>query len=218
MDILNLFKDSQPKFETTLPFSKKKVLFTAFKVKDAKKISLILNEDNKKLSLLALYECIKDNCDLKNVQDLCLADAEYLFLQIRSKSVDELINVIVNQEKTQISISNIENKNAIQSLNIPVGESITITLATPSLSDLLKQDSFSDEVYSKSCIKSIIISGQVFYLDKFVNEKCKEIIDNLPLFTMKQINEFVKNEPRLWFKVQKENSESEVSGFLSFFI
>jgi len=218
MDILNLFKDSQPKFETTLPFSKKKVLFTAFKVKDAKKISLILNEDNKKLSLLALYECIKDNCDLKNVQDLCLADAEYLFLQIRSKSVDELINVIVNQEKTQIGISNIENKNAIQSLNIPVGESITITLATPSLSDLLKQDSFSDEIYSKSCIKSIIISGQVFYLDKFVNEKCKELIDNLPLFTMKQINEFVKNEPRLWFKVQKENSESEVSGFLSFFI
>jgi hypothetical protein len=218
MDILNLFKDSQPKFETTLPFSKKKVLFTAFKVKDAKKISLILNEDNKKLSLLALYECIKDNCDLKNVQDLCLADAEYLFLQIRSKSVDELINVIVNQEKTQIGISNIENKNAIQSLNIPVGESITITLATPSLSDLLKQDSFSDEVYSKSCIKSIIISGQVFYLDKFINEKCKELIDNLPLFTMKQINEFVKNEPRLWFKVQKENSESEVSGFLSFFI
>jgi hypothetical protein len=218
MDILNLFKDSQPKFETTLPFSKKKVLFTAFKVKDAKKISLILNEDNKKLSLLALYECIKDNCDLKNVQDLCLADAEYLFLQIRSKSVDELINVIVNQEKTQIGISNIENKNAIQSLNIAVGESITITLATPSLSDLLKQDSFSDEVYSKSCIKSIIISGQVFYLDKFVNEKCKEIIDNLPLFTMKQINEFVKNEPRLWFKVEKENSGSEVSGFLSFFI
>jgi hypothetical protein len=218
MDILNLFKDSQPKFETTLPFSKKKVLFTAFKVKDAKKISLILNEDNKKLSLLALYECIKDNCDLKNVQDLCLADAEYLFLQIRSKSVDELINVIVNQEKTQIGISNIENKNAIQSLNIAVGESITITLATPSLSDLLKQDSFSDEVYSKSCIKSIIISGQVFYLDKFVNEKCKEIIDNLPLFTMKQINEFVKNEPRLWFKVEKENNGSEVSGFLSFFI
>jgi hypothetical protein len=38
MDILNLFKDAQPKFETTLPFSKKQVLFTAFKVKDAKKL------------------------------------------------------------------------------------------------------------------------------------------------------------------------------------
>lgn len=218
MDILNLFKESQPKFETTLPFSKKKVLFTAFKVKDAKKLSLILGEDNKKLSLIALYECIKDNCDLKSVQDLCLADAEYLFLQIRSKSVDELINVIVNEEKHQISILNIENKNGIQSSNIPVGDAITISLATPSLGDLLKQDSFSDEVYSKSCIKSIIISGQVFYLDKFVNDKCKELIDNLPLSTMKQINEFVKNEPRLWFKIQKENTESEVSGFLSFFI
>lgn len=218
MDILNLFKESQPKFETTLPFSKKKVLFTAFKVKDAKKISLILNEDNKKLSLISLYECIKDNCNLNNVQELCLADAEYLFLQIRSKSVDELINVIVNQEKHQINIGDIENKNQIQSTLIPVGDSITITLESPSLGDLLRQDSFSEEIYSKSCIKTITIAGQVFHLDKFMNEKCKEIIDNLPLFTMKQINEFVKNEPRLWFKINKENVESEVSGFLSFFI
>ena len=50
MDILNLFNESQPKFETTLPFSKKQVLFTAFKVKDAKKIALVLQENNKKLT------------------------------------------------------------------------------------------------------------------------------------------------------------------------
>ena len=218
MDIINLFKESQPKFETILPFSKKKVLFTAFKVKDAKKLSLILSEENKKLSLIALYECVKDNCDLKNIHELCLADAEYLFLQIRSKSVDELINVIVNGEKNQININDIETKNNIQSVNIPIGDSVTIVLETPLLGELIKQDSFSDESYSKTCIKSIIIGGQVFHLDKFINEKCKEIIDNLPLSTVKQINNFVKTEPRLWFSIKKENTESEVSGFLSFFI
>ena len=47
-------------------FSKKQVLFTAFKVKDAKKIALVLQENNKKLSLISLYECIKENSNLKN--------------------------------------------------------------------------------------------------------------------------------------------------------
>ena len=116
MDILNLFNESQPKFETTLPFSKKQVLFTAFKVKDAKKIALVLQENNKKLSLISLYECIKENCNLKNIDDLCLADAEYLFLQIRSKSVDELLNVLVNGSKYQIQINNIITKNNIHFL------------------------------------------------------------------------------------------------------
>ena len=51
MDILELFKNEQPKFETELPFSKEKVLFTAFKVKDAKKLSLILQEENKKTKI-----------------------------------------------------------------------------------------------------------------------------------------------------------------------
>lgn len=218
MDILNLFKEAQPKFETTLPFSKKQVLFTAFKVKDAKKIALVLQENNKKLSLISLYECIKENSNLKNIDDLCLADAEYLFLQIRSKSVDELLNVLVNGSKYQIQINNIVTNNDIQIKTILIGSSIVLNLESPTLSDLLKQDIFDDTTYAKACIKSININGQVFYLNKFLNKECQEIIDNLPIPTIKELNKFVESEPRLYFAIKDEINESEVNGFLSFFI
>ena len=218
MDILNLFKDAQPKFETTLPFSKKQVLFTAFKVKDAKKIALVLQENNKKLSLISLYECIKENSNLKNIDDLCLADAEYLFLQIRSKSVDELLNVLVNGSKYQIQINNIITKNILQNKTIVIGSSIVLNLESPVLADLLKQDIFDDQTYAKACIKSINISGQVFYLDKFLTKECQEIIDNMPISTIKDLNKFVETEPRLYFAIKDETNESEVNGFLSFFI
>jgi len=218
MDILNLFKEAQPKFETTLPFSKKQVLFTAFKVKDAKKIALVLQENNKKLSLISLYECIKENSNLKNIDDLCLADAEYLFLQIRSKSVDELLNVLVSGSKYQIQINNIVTNNDIQIKTILIGSSIVLNLESPTLSDLLKQDIFDDTTYAKACIKSININGQVFYLNKFLNKECQEIIDNLPIPTIKELNKFVESEPRLYFAIKDEINESEVNGFLSFFI
>lgn len=217
MDFLNLFKNEQPKFETVLPFSQKKVLFSAFKVKDAKKISLILQENNKKLSLISMYECLKDNSDIKNIEDLCLADAEYLFLQIRSKSVDELLNVLVNGNKIKIQINDILSKNKIQTKTISLGKSITINLETPTVHRLLKQNEFNEESYAKSCIKSISISGQTFYLDKYVNDQCQEIIDNLPITIVKELNSFIAEEPKLYFKVNVENSESEVSGLLSFF-
>ena len=88
----------------------------------------------------------------------------------------------------------------------------------PVLADLLKQDTFDDQTYAKACIKSINISGQVFYLDKFLTKECQEIIDNMPISTIKDLNKFVETEPRLYFAIKDETNESEVNGFLSFFI
>ena len=49
MELLNSIDELLPKYETILPFSKQTVEFTPFRVKDAKNISIILQEDNKKI-------------------------------------------------------------------------------------------------------------------------------------------------------------------------
>jgi WD40 repeat protein len=218
IEILNLFKESQPKFETTLPFSKQKVLFTAFKVKDSKKITLVLQEENKKLALISLYECIKENSNLKNIENICLADAEFLFLQMRSKSVDEHINVTIQGNKSKINIFDIQSKNDIQIKSINSGTNIILNLKTPTLNDLMKYEIFDDSVYAKACIKSFSINGQIYDLNKFITKDLNELIDNIPLKISKEINQFILNEPKLVFIKQDEESGSEVTGFLSFFI
>jgi len=212
-NLLKLFKETEPKYEAVLPYSKKNVLFTPFKVKDAKKIGLILQENNKKLSLYTLYETLKNNTDNIDIGELCLADAEFLFLQIRSKSVDELLNVIVNNNKHKIRIFDIEPLNQIQNNTVEINEKIFIELETPRLKNLLKKDIFDSETYFKSCINKISISGQVFYVNKFLNEESENLINNLPLTVIEKIKKFVENEPKLFFKLD----EGEVSGLLSFF-
>ena len=99
MNLLDELKVYFPKYEVVLPVSKLKVVFTPFKVKDAKNLSIILQENNKKLALIALYEIIKNNTTDINIDELCIADAEFLFLHIRSKSVDEHISVIFEKNK-----------------------------------------------------------------------------------------------------------------------
>ena len=106
----------------------------------------------------------------------------------------------------------------LQKENILVGSNLSLSLETPKLKDLIINDKFDDETYFKACIKSISINGQIYYVDKFVPEELSKVIENLPLTTSTEINNFIKKEPKLSYKVATENEESEVTGFLSFFI
>jgi len=217
MDLMSSLKSLLPTYETTLPFSKQKVIFRPFKVKDAKSISVILQEENKKLALISLVELLKNNTENVNIMNLCMADAEFLFLQIRSKSVDEQLNLIYNQEKIQVYIPDIKHRNEISSDTVTLTNSVFITLETPTIKDLLKLDTLDKEDFLKACIKKVNVSGEIFHVNKFVPEDIKTILDNLPLNILPKFEEFIKTQPELFVVLQTQDGDKEVNGLLRFF-
>jgi len=217
MDLMSSLKSLLPTYETILPFSKQKVIFRPFKVKDAKSISVILQEENKKLALISLVELLKNNTENANVMNLCMADAEFLFLQIRSKSVDEQLNLIYNQEKIQVYIPDIKHRNEISSDTITLTNSVFITLETPTIKDLLKLDTLDKEDFLKACIKKVNVGGEVFHVNKFISEDIKTILDNLPLNILPKFEEFMKTQPELFVVLQTQDGDKEVNGLLRFF-
>lgn len=217
MDLMSSLKSLLPTYETTLPFSKQKVIFRPFKVKDAKSISVILQEENKKLALISLVELLKNNTENVNIMNLCMADAEFLFLQIRSKSVDEQLNLIYNQEKIQVYIPDIKHKNEISSDTITLANSVFITLETPNIKDLLKLDTLDKEDFLKACIKKVNVGGEVFHVNKFVPEDIKTILENLPLNILPKFEEFMKTQPELFVVLETKDGDKEVNGLLRFF-
>lgn len=217
MELINKLKLSLPSYEVELPFSKQTVNFTPFKVKDAKNISIVLQEDNKKLSLNALIECVKNNSTVKNIESLCLADIEYLFLQIRSKSVDEVLNLLVNGNPEKVNINSIQFKNKFENKQIKLNEDVSITLQTPTIKDLLMSKSFEQEDYIKACLEKICVQNEIYEFNKFIPDELKNIVDNLPISIIKEINQFASSTPTLFITVKNESEESEVSGPLTFF-
>lgn len=214
---MSSLKSLLPTYETTLPFSKQKVIFRPFKVKDAKSISVILQEENKKLALISLVELLKNNTENVNIMNLCMADAEFLFLQIRSKSVDEQLNLIYNQEKIQVYIPDIKHRNEVSSDTITLTNNVFITLETPSLKDLLKLDTLDKEDFLKACIKKVNVGGEVFHVNKFVPEDIKTILENLPLNILPKFEEFMKTQPELFVVLETKDGDKEVNGLLRFF-
>jgi len=217
MDILNSLESLLPKYQTTLPFSKQTVSFVPFRVKDAKNISIILQEENRKLALASLVDILKTNVKDINILDLCMADAEFLFLQIRSKSVDEQLNLIHNKEKIQVSISDIYGKNSISSQTISLTNSVNLVLETPTIKDLLKLNSLEKDDIIQSCIKKVIFNGEIFNVGKYVTDEIKIILDNLPMNVLPKFEEFMKTQPDLFLTIKTEEGDKEVNGFLTFF-
>ena len=217
MDILNSLESLLPKYQTTLPFSKQTVSFVPFRVKDAKNISIILQEENRKLALASLVDILKNNVKDINILDLCMADAEFLFLQIRSKSVDEQLNLIHNKERIQVSISDIYGKNSISSQTISLTNSVNLVLETPTIKDLLKLNSLDKEDLIQACIKKVIFNGEIFNVSKYLTDEIKVILDNLPMTVIPKFEEFMKNQPDLFLTIKTEEGDKEVNGFLTFF-
>lgn len=217
MELLESLSNLMPKYETVLPFSKEKVEFTPFRVKDAKNISIILQEENKSIALKCMIDLLKANTSGANILDLCVADAEFLFLQIRSKSVDERLNLIYNKEKIQVFISQIKPKNELKSEIIHISNDVSLTLETPKVKDVLKLNSFEKDDFAKACIKKVTVRGEIYHTNKYLTEDLHNLIDNLPMSIIPKIEEFLKQQPELYIVMPSSEGDKEVSGFLRFF-
>lgn len=217
MNIIENINSLLPKYETILPFCGKKVSFTPFRVKDAKALSMILQEDNKKLALQNMIELVKSCSQEMLIEDLCLADAEYLFLQMRAKSVDEILNLIYNNEKFQVNINEIKPRNKVIEETIILNGAISMTLQTPTIKDLLKLQSLDKEEIGKACIEKIIVGNEIYKVNKYVTDEIKQLLDNLPLSILSKIETFLKKQPELYLNIKANNGETEVSGLLNFF-
>jgi hypothetical protein len=138
---------------------------------------------------------------------------------VHSKSIDEVISVIFQDQKYQLNISDIKCINGISKKIIDIGPELKIELGSPLLNDFTNLQNFDDDVIKKTCIKKIILKNEIFDLKKFVPEELKTFINNLPITVMKSIDEFMLSQPRLTASIKLDDgSDKEVGGSLDFFI
>ena len=90
---MNIPKVKVPTFTTTLPVKGEKVEFRPFLVKEEKILLLASESENTEDVIYALKDVVLAcTYDKVNLHEHCLADMQWLFLQIRGKSVGEEID------------------------------------------------------------------------------------------------------------------------------
>ena len=215
------------KYELTLPSQQKQISFRPFLVKE-EKILLMALETKKPEDMLTAVKNIVKSCTFNeiNPEDYPLFDIEYIFLQIRAKSVGEIakIKVLCPDDKTtyesvEIDLSKVEvyveddhNSNVVLDEDRKLG----VVLKYPSLktidSGVLTGEVKLAEMYKliANSIDSIYEGDTVHMAKDTKKEELDEFLNNLSGEQMKKIQQFFMTMPRLEQKGKVKNSKTEV--------
>jgi hypothetical protein len=234
-----------PTYELTLPSNKKTIKYRPFLVKEEKILILAMESGNSKDITNAVKNTLKD-CILTRgikIDSLPSFDIEYLFLNIRAKSVGESVELIItcpDDNETRVDVTvNIDEIEVVIPENhtseIKVDDSITVKMKYPSLQEFIDNNfDFSGQTGSKETIdKSFDIVASCVDMVYTKDESWsaadvtkKELIEWLQTFDSNQfkgIEEFFDTMPKLSHTLTVKNpntgveNEIVLEGLSSFF-
>jgi len=235
-------KISTPTYELELPSTGKKIKYRPFLVKEEKILIIALEtEDTKQISnaiVQILSECILTRG--VKVSDLSTFDIEYLFLNVRAKSVGETVEVNVtcpdDGETTvqmEIELDSIKVKKDPKHSNIiKLDDNLSMKLKYPSLDQFVENNfevADGDNDVDKSltmitsCIDIVYDSEESWNASDCSKKELKEFVEQMNTKQFKEIENFFVTMPKLSHTVKVKNPntkvESEVvlEGLVSFF-
>lgn len=222
-------KISTPTYELVLPSSEQKIIYRPFLVREEKLLVLALEtEDNKEITTAVkqvIKNCIESPKNIK-VETLPTFDIEYLFLNIRGKSVGEVVevNIIcpddgVTEVPIEVPINDIQvEKNEKHNKTIKVDDNIMMEMKYPSLEQFIKTNfDFSKENNVEqsfglisSCIDKIYTEEEVWDSSDVTKKELMEFLDQMNSVQFKQIEAFFETMPKLSYKVKITNPKTKV--------
>ena len=234
-------KIATPKYELELPSTGETIQFRPFLVKEEKLLVIALeSEDNKQIT--TAIKTVIGNCILTKgikVESLPTFDIEYLFLNIRGKSVGEEIEVNIicpDDEETQVSVTiNLDDIKVERSEDhtdkIKLDDAIMMQMKYPSLEQFIKNNfNFEDKNAMDqsfdligSCIETIFTEDEAWSAADCTKKEINEFLESMNSSQFKKIEEFFTTMPKLSHKLKVKNpntkvqSEVVLEGLASFF-
>lgn len=234
-------KIATPRYELELPSTEETITYRPFLVKEEKVLVIALESEDSKQITNAIKTVIQSCIITKGikVEKLPTFDIEYLFLNIRGKSVGEEIEVNIvcpDDGKTQVPVTidldDIQiQKNEKHNKQIKIDNSIMMEMKYPSLDQFIQNNfDFTDknamdqsfELIS-TCIDKIYTEDEVWAAADCSKKEIKEFVESMNSTQFKDIEKFFETMPKLSHSVTVTNPNTKVEsvvvleGLSSFF-
>ena len=233
-------KITAPTYELVLPSSDRKVRYRPFLVKEEKLLIIAMESEDTKQITEAVKNVLK-NCILTRgikVEKLATFDIEYLFLNIRGKSVGEDVEVMItcpDDVETQVPyLINLDDIKIVTSddhnRDIKVDDTLSIRMKYPSMDEFIKNnfdvsDMNIDDTFKliASCIEQVYSEEESWSASDCTNKELVDFIDQLGSKQFKEIEKFFETMPKLSHTLKVVNPKTKVEneilleGLQSFF-
>ena len=224
-------KIATPTYSMVLPSLEKEINYRPFLVKEEKLLVLALESEDTKQITTAIKAVLKSCVQTKGikVESLPTFDIEYLFLNIRGKSVGEELEVNIicpDDEETQVPVTiNLDEieiqRNDNHSNKIKVDDSIMMEMKYPSLDQFIKNNfDFNDNMMDQSfdliatCIDKIYTEDEVLASADCTKKEMKDFLEQMNSNQFKEIESFFETMPKLSHTVKVTNPKTKVNSYV----
>ena len=220
-------KIATPTYELVLPSSNKKIKYRPFLVKE-EKILILAMESQDSTQIANAVKDVISHCIITRgikVDKLSTFDIEYLFLNIRGKSVGEEIEVMVtcpDDGKTQVPKSiNIDSIKVISDENhsrdIKLDNNYTLRMKYPSLMEFIKNNFAAAEMgvddtfdLISSCIEQVYSEEESWTTEDCTKKELSQFLDQLNSSQFKEIEKFFETMPKLSHTLKVKNPNTNI--------
>ena len=233
-------KISTPTYELVIPSTGKKIKYRPFLVKEEKILIIAMESEDTSQITNAVKDVIK-SCIITRgikVEELSTFDIEYLFLNIRGKSVGEEVEVLitcpddgVTKVPMTISLDDIQVQiDESHSKDIRLDDNLTLRMRYPSMQEFIKNNFSVDNVgvdgtfeIITSCIEQVYNEEESWSASDCTKKELKEFVEQLSSKQFKEIENFFATMPKLSHTITVKNPNTEVEneivleGLASFF-
>jgi hypothetical protein len=231
-------KLEQPTFTLILPSTKKQIRYRSFTVKE-EKLLLIAQASADREDYINVFKQLINNCcvDPIDVDTLASYDIEYFFLNLRSKSVSNMVkltitddndkqfDIEVNLDDVKVHESTVSNK-----ILLDKAKNIGIKLKYPTFTDIARLSRRDDGQVTLeegldlfvSLIDMIWEGDTVYPAKESTHEELKEWIEGFSNEQVKMVEDFLEDLPFVYLDIKYVDSNGEqkvkrITGIESFF-
>jgi hypothetical protein len=218
-------KLASAKFELTLPSTGEKVEYRPFLVKEEKAL-MIAQQAGKSEDIMRAVKDVITSCTFEKVdaEKLPIFDLEYIFINLRAKSVGEIVKLMVtcpddNETKVQVDVdlTKIEcHKEVGHDTNIRLTDEIGLIMDYPKVSSVTELD-LDNEMEStfeviKSCVRQVYDSKDVYEKIDMDKNDLDEFIESMSHDQFEKVQEFFNTMPKVKHMIKVKNPKTGVDG------
>ena len=225
-----------PTYELVIPSTKKSIEYRPYTVKE-EKILLLAKESKDAKSMIRASRDLIRACTFNKLDTnmLTMFDFEYIFLQLRGKSVGETSDIQAackscdKYNDININIEEGEVKGELnRDMKVMVDDNVGIVLRFPMFKSAEVYSTDGEDVDSVlglivSCIESIFDQDQVYPTNDLTNKELLDFVESIPSMKFKDISAKLDDLPTVSLTAKfvckhcEHENEIEIKGLQSFF-
>ena len=231
-------KLNSPTYELKVPSTGNSISYRPYLVKEEKILMMAMESNDNEQMMRAVKDVIRScTSDSVDVDTLAMFDIEYIFTQLRAKSVGETSTVSVKCSECGSSNDVDVNLEEVY-VNVPdstthtisLTDTVGVSLKYPSVNAMVKAQSSDtkseiDRVFDLivACIDSIYSDDEIFDAKEQSEKELKEFIESLNTQQFNKVRDFIESIPSAAINVEfmcmscSEHNSFEVKGLGNFF-